>query len=401
VLRSPLLYCLVAVTALALLAAACSRSTRIVTPSTSTTALGRDLPVSCPNMIPNTPETAVPFAAVSALCPSFRSSRLRFEMTGDLPSPRIDDMGACATSAVPSIQFAGGHANVFLHGTNTSVTLTGQPLTFGPLQVPQTGEAGVVLAVDPGGNVLQVIWPTLAGVGAGQPIVRVQLLNWNSALVVMPNTFDIVWDMTVVRDSVTMHIAGRAENVNLTGLPTAQAGLPPQPPCIATLAATSDLVIPQFAGIVQFRANRARFEVWGDVASGAVEGCGSCAAADAPSVRFIRGFGDVLLAGTDQSLTAGGQALAFGPLLFPGITLEPGVVLATDASGDILEIIWPKLAALGSGPPILRLELTSWNPALRTNQHVDVSLRFDAEANDGSTATYVAMGHDVVVPLMK
>jgi hypothetical protein len=384
---------------IALLAGACSRSASLVLPS-APNAFGRDVPVSCPNMIPNTPETAIPFAAVSGMCPQFRASRVRFEMTGDLSSPKINDMGACATSTAPTIQFAGGHANVFLHGTNTSVTIDGQPLTFGPLTVPP-GENGVVLAIDARGNVLEIIWPTLAGVGPGDPIVRVQLLNWNFALVQPPNTFDITWDMAVVRDGTTMYIAGRADNLNLGGLATIQPGAPPQPPCIATVAATTDTVVTQFAGIVQFRPGRARFDVSGDLVSGAIEACGACAATDVPSVSFVGGVGNVVRTGSSQSQTSSGQPLVFGPLLFPGAALEPGVVLSTDAVGDLLAIIWPKLAGLGAGPPILRLELTSWASTLRTNQHMDVQLRFDAVGTDGSTATYTATGRDIIVPVMK
>src|ERR1041385_7828682 len=351
--RSVLPARVLAALALAILVGACSRSHPVVT-APGPAPFGRDVPLSCPNMIPNTPETAVQFAAVSGLCASFRPGvRVRFEMTGDLPSPRIDDMGPCATGAAPTIQFLGGHANVFVHGTQTSVTADGQPLTFSPLVPPPTGEKGVVLATDVHGNLFEIIWPMLAGVGPGQPIVRVQLLAWNAALVTIPQTFDVVWDLAAQRDGVTMYMQGRADSLNLVGTAPLLPGAPPQRPCIGSIAGTSDSVVTQFAGIVQFRSNRLRVDVDGDVPTGAIEGAGLCATADVPSVSFS-GAADVFRAGSTQSLTNGAQMLTFGALLPPAIALAPGGVVATDAAGDALHILWPKIAGLGSRPPAPR-----------------------------------------------
>src|SRR5436190_8616242 len=217
----------------ALLLGACSRALDVTAPHPNAKLGGgsRDVPINCPNMIPNTPGTAIEFRTLSGLVSKNDGRRIRFEMVGDLPSPSIDLMGPCVASTAPSIVFTGGHANVFIHGTDISVTSLGQPLTFGPLQVPQTGEQGVVIAADPFASILEVVWPTIAGVGVGDPIIRLQLTNWNTALVTTSKTYDVVWDLAAVRDSVTMYFKGRADSLNLLGTPTPQAAMPPSPPC--------------------------------------------------------------------------------------------------------------------------------------------------------------------------
>jgi hypothetical protein len=88
--------------------------------------------------------------------------------------------------------------------------------------------------------------------------------------------------------------------------------------------------------------------------------------------------------------------LTFGPLLqVPG---EAGVVLATDAAGNVLEIIWPALSGLGPGQPILRLQLASQGVAGST---ISVSMTFVARAADGTTATFTASASNLVVPALK
>jgi len=396
--RLSLLTCLV----VALLLGSCSRALDVTTPVPGGTlgAGARDVPMNCPNMIPNTPETAIQFETLSGLVSKNDGRRIRFEMNGDLPSPSIDLMGPCVDSPTPSIVFTSAHANVFIHGTNISVTSLGQPLAFGPLQVPQTGEQGVVIASDPFASIIEVVWPSLAAIGVGSPIIRVQLTNWNTALVTPAKTYDVVWDMTAVRDSVTMYFTGRADSLNLLGTPTAQAAMPPSPPCPQALAGTSDTVITQFAGVVQFRPARMRFELDGDIAKGVIEASGTCAATATPAVYFTGGSANVYLAGTTQSVIPGGQPLTFGALVVPP-TGEQGVVLAQDSFFNTLEIIWPKLAGVGSGPPILRLELTRWVSTVGTGAHVDVAMRFDAIGPDGVPASYWAHAKDIEIPVMK
>ena len=362
----------------------------------------RDIPINCPSMIPNTPETAIEFVPVTAMCASFRSTRIRFEMIGDLPSPSIDLMGPCVASANPLIRFLSGHADVFLAGTNTSITPDGQPVTFGELLSPGAlVESGIVLAISPFGDVLEVIWPALAGVGVGQPIIRVQLARWNTSLVSTSQSYDIVWDMMAQRDSTQMYFKGKAVNVDLSGAATPQIGASSPPPCPQTLEATSDTVVTQLASIVQFRPNRLRIQFVGDVPSGVINATGLCAASDTPTIHYVGGAGDVYRAGTTQSMTTFGQELVFGALPSPGLMVEPGIVLATDAQGNVLEIIWPGLAGLAPGPPILRLELVSWNPAVHQGVMLDAMMRFDAVGPDGSMATYTARGRRFEVPAMK
>lgn len=384
---------------------ACSRAPMLTEPPTvnaKTFPGTRDIPVNCPTMIPNTLATAVEFQAVSGMCASFTARRVRFEITGDLPSPSLENMGPCVATATPSIRFMSGHANVFLHGTSTSITETGQPLSFGELLFPGAlVEPGVVVAADAGGNVLEVIWPSVAGTGVGQPIIRVQLGRWNTALLSSAQTYDIVWDMVAVRDSVSMYFKGSAERINLSGSATPQAFAGSPGVCPQTLEATSDSVIVQLANIVQFRTNRLRLEMIGDVPTNTLFNSGLCAASEAPTIHFLGGAANVWRAGTQTSVTRTGTELAFGPLVFPGFFLEPGVVVASDAGRNVLEIVWPGIAGLGQGPPILRLQLATWNSWITTGRQVDAMMRFDAVGPDGITASYVARARQVNVPVMK
>lgn len=391
--------------ALALTLGACSRSSDVTAPASGggKTGIGtRNVPVTCPTMIPNTPETAIEFIPVSASAPQFRPNRIRFEMEGDLPSPRMENMGPCAAVENPEIRFVSGHANVFVNGTRTSITETGEALSFGELFFPGALiEPGIVVNSDAGGNVLEIIWPAEAGLGIGQPIVRVELARWNPAYVSSANWYDIEWDMVVERDSVQMHIKGRAERVNLSGSATPQVGAGALSPCPATLDATADTVITQFASIVQFRTNRLRIELIGDVATGTINAMGACAASEAPSFLFTGGRADVYRPRSTESVTFFGQPMTFGPLVFPGVLLEPGIVVASDVERNVLEIIWPQLAGLGEGPPILRLQLAHWSPWIQPGRKIDCMMEFDAVGPDGIVATYTARARNIEVPPQK
>lgn len=390
--------------AMALALGACSRSSDVTAPVSAGKlgGSGRNAPVNCPTMVPNTPETAVEFIPVSAMCASFTNRRIRFEMTGDLPSPSIENMGPCVAADAPQIRFISGHANVFIAGTRTSVTETGQALTFGELLFPGALlEQGVVVASDAGGNVLEVIWPTIAGTGVGAPIVRVQLSRWNLNLVTSANWYDIEWDMIAERDSVQMHMKGRAEHVDLSGAATPQIGAGALSPCPTTLEATPDTVISQLANIVQFRSGRLRLEIIGDNAAGTIGATGACAASETPQFLYTGGAANLYRAGTNTSVTFFGQPMTFGPLVFPGVLLEPGVVVASDAEKNVLEIVWPQLAGFGPGAPILRLQMAHWNSWVQTGRKVDVMMRFDAVGPDGIAASYTARARNITVPAQK
>ncbi len=396
-----------AATAMALLLAlglgACSRAGHIAAPDSVSSkdigGLGRDIPVQCPTWVANTPATAVDYLVMSGMVPSFTSRRIRFEMFGDIATPTVQNMGPCVATETPAIRFTGGHANVFLHGTTQSITTTGQPLTFGELLYPGALlEKGVVVANDAEGNVLEVIWPSLAGTGVGSPIVRVQLARWNLALVTTAQLYDVVWDMVAEQSGVPLYFKGHAERLNLSGSAVPQDGGGSLSPCPQTLAATSDSVITQLANIVQFRTGRLRAEIVGDVPTGTIEASGACAAADPGTIIFTGGAANVFRAGTNTSVTITGGAFTFPQLLFPGLMLEPGVVVASDARKNVLEIVWPGMAGLPPGPPILRLQLTNWNSWVVPGRLVDVTMRFDALGGDGIMASYVAVGKNIVVP---
>src|SRR5262249_34379954 len=114
---------------------------------------------------------------------------------------------------------------------------------------------------------------------------------------------------------------------------------------------------------------------------------------------FLSGIGDVRLSGSGQHVTATGGALSFGALLpVPG---EDGIVLASDAAGNVLEVIWPALAGDPPGPPILRLERAAVSPSVGAGARIDADVPLGARAPDGTTATFTAHGADMVVPPLK
>ncbi|HEY6195085.1 MAG TPA: hypothetical protein VI504_08595 [Candidatus Eisenbacteria bacterium] len=180
---------------------------------------------------------------------------------------------------------------------------------------------------------------------------------------------------------------------------------PPPPggsanPCVS-LTGLGGTVVNASAGIVQFRATRLRIDVTGDVAAGTINTTGTCAATTAPAVSYFSGTGSLVLGGSATSVTASGGALTFGPLLFPGLALEPGVVLATDANGNVLEIIWPALAGLPAGPPVLRFQLAHWSAAVQTGAVLDATMQFNAMAPDGTTAAFNVAANGLVVPVQQ
>lgn len=388
----------VAVVLMALTLGACSQ-TQHITDSVSgpvRAGAGADVVVGCPTLVANTPATASVFSAEAGMVPSITSNRLRIETPGDIAAiPSIDAMGACATSAVPSINFIGGHANVFVSGTTSSIS---GALTFGALLFPGAAlEPGVVVATDANKNVLEIIWPQLAGTGIGSPIVRIQLGKWNTSLITAGTKLDIVWDMVVQQDAVLHYIKGHCEAIPMDGSAVVPGGAAVSP-CPLTLAG-GGTVVTQLASIPSFTSKRLRAEIIGDVVSGTIGASGPCATSAVPTIRFNGGTGSMTLAGSNTSVTSTGGTLTFGPLLFPGVALEPGVVVATDRDKNVLEIIWPGLAGFAPGPPILRFQLAKWNTNLVIpGRAVDIALRFSAVGADGASALYLANARTVVVP---
>jgi hypothetical protein len=360
---------------------------------------GEQVVAGCPTLIANDINTAFDFNVETGAVVQFRNgNRIRIETVGDAAEVSIQAAGPCAASDIPSINFIGGHANVFLSGTTTSITTSGNRLTFGALLFPGALlEPGVVVAQDAEGNVLEWVWPELAGVGIGSPIMRIQLAAWNTALVNGGTLLDVTWDVTAEQDGVLTTFKGHCEGMAMDGTPVIPGGASIVP-CPATIAGTSGDVNVVLGDIVQFRRNRLRFEAIGDTPLGAIEATGACAASDAPTINYVGGSANVLQAGTNISVTSTRSALTFGPLLFPGVLLEPGVVVAQDNNRNVLEIIWPGLAGFAPGPPILRLQLRQWDNWLRTGRSIDVRMRFDARGADGATASYNVASNGIVVP---
>lgn len=388
-----------AVLCLALSLGACSRSQQVTSPAASAgrNGAGQQVLAGCPTLVANTPATADDFIVETGAIPNYvPGGRLRIETSGDIAGGAVRAAGACAASDVPTINFVGGHANVFVNGTTNSITTTGDRLTFDALLFPGAlVEPGVVLATDAQGNVLEIIWPELSGLGPGSPIVRVELAQWNEALIGPLDKLDVAYDLIIEQDGVQQHIKGSCGAIPLDGtmiMPNA----PTLPPCPTTLG-PGGLVTNYSADVVQFKRRRLRFEVTGDM-NGVIDAAGFCAASETPSVQFTGGMANMFQAGTDISVTETGQPILFDALLFPGMLLEPGIVIAKDANRNVLEIIWPGLAGLPPGAPILRLQVERYNAWVRTGRAVDFRMRFDAVGPDGQPASFDVVANNIIMP---
>ena len=166
-------------------------------------------------------------------------------------------------------------------------------------------------------------------------------------------------------------------------------------PC-ASLNGLGGSVVSVFASIPQFRVNRLRVEVVGDVTAGTIDALGACVPSPTPAVQFSSGTGIVTLSGSGTPVTTTGGSITFGPLLVP-VIIEPGVVLVIDPTGNVLEIIWPGLAGLPPGPPILRLQLASYSTAVQAGVSLDhdtvtvgdvILLRVRVHAPEGATINF-------------
>ncbi len=386
--------------AMAVTLGACSRSQHITDSVAGPVRVGsgENVVLGCPTLVANTPATASAFGAEVGMVPRFDSKRLRIETPGDIAAiPSLNDMGACMSTGTASIFVVGGHANVFLAGTTTSIS---GPMTFGALPSGNlTGEPGVVVGQDALGNVLEIIWPALAGTGIGSPIVRIQLASWNRNIVNnVTSKLDIVWDMQIQQDAVTHFITGKAAGIPTNGTAVV-LNAPAPPPCPATLGG-GGLVINQLANVPRWTAKALRAEIVGDVAAGTINAVGACAASATPSVTFTGGTGSVKLTGTNTTVSQT-ATLTFPALLFPGLALEPGVVVANDNNKNVLEIIWPQLAGTGVGAPILRLQLARWTSAAQPGRSIDVAMKFNAVGADGVPAVFSANATGLVLPAIR
>jgi len=202
-------------------------------------------------------------------------------------------------------------------------------------------------------------------------------------------------------------ITAKANGITRTATLSVTAGaVAPPPPVVSTnpcvsMTGLSATVVNATASIPQFRVNRLRAEITGDTPAGTINTTGGCAPTATPAVSYFSGTANLVRRGTTTSVTASGAALTFGPLLFPGALLEPGVVIATDAAGNVLEIVWPALSGLPPGPPILRFQLAQFNAGVKTGDLLDVSMTFNAKAPDGTTATFSAGARGLAVPVLR
>jgi hypothetical protein len=394
------------IAALAFLLGACGRDEQGVSSLTTPMGPGHrglrpNIAAGCPTLEQNTLNAASDFVTEVGAVAKFDSRRIRIETTGDITDPGIALLGPCVAADVPSVRVVSGHANVFVAGTNHSLTTTGSRLTFGSMAFPgQLTEPGVVLAQDAQGNLLEIIWPDLAGAGAGPPMVRLQLARWNVAQANSAGKLDVTWDLELVQDGVHQFVKGHCEGMATDGTPVV-SGNAAIPPCPASFSGGGS-VAPINAEIVQFRpGKRLRIEVTGDLGTGALNSSGSCSASESPSIQFTGGSANAFQAGTNKSVTATGSALTFGSLLFPGVLLEPGVVVGQDAAGNVLELIWPQLAGNPPGPPVMRFQLAQWNSWVQAGRSIDVSLQFNAVGPDGHNATIRATARNILVPVAK
>jgi hypothetical protein len=383
---------------------ACSRAQNVTGSVAGPTRAGDGTKVGsgCPTLIANDLNSAFDCITDMGSVVQFRPGRLRMEMIGDATELQLLAMGECCAADVPTINLTSAHMNVFIHGTNHSVTTTGNKLTFGPaLPLGPNVEPGIVLANDVDGNVFEVIWPQLAGLGAGNPIIRFQLVRWNQAIVNPASKLDISYDFVAEQNGTKTHFKGHCEGMGTDGTPVLNGNASAIPPCPTTLAGTSGATANQTADIVQFRpGKRLRIEVTGDVASNALNAMGSCAVADAPTIHIVGGTGSIFEAGSGHCITNTGHDLVFGALLPLG-AVEPGIVIATDQFGNVAEIIWPQLAGLPPGPPILRLELATWDSWVQTGREIDATMTFNVVGPDGSTATFEVRGNHIPVPVAR
>jgi hypothetical protein len=143
------------------------------------------------------------------------------------------------------------------------------------------------------------------------------------------------------------------------------------------------------ADVPQNRPARLRIEIVGDVATGALNELGACSSVGTPSVTFVSGRASVNGSGLSVSEAFGAIAQVHG---------EPGVLLATNANGDVLEIIWPALSGAGPGAPILRYQLARPGTA---GTRLSVTMSFTARTASGTTATFTASASNLLIPALK
>jgi len=176
-----------------------------------------------------------------------------------------------------------------------------------------------------------------------------------------------------------------------------RAGIELPPPVLVAPTATPCASLTGLGGsvagtsnVVQFRATRLRIETVGDVTGGTLQAMSSCALGTVPSITIVSGKG---------TISKGGFNLAFGAMT-PAVG-EAGALLATDAAGNVLELIWPTIATpTKPGPPIVRLQVVNTS-AFSTGDVIRATMQLTARAANGATATFNVSTTGMVVPAIK
>jgi hypothetical protein len=158
-------------------------------------------------------------------------------------------------------------------------------------------------------------------------------------------------------------------------------------PCVSATGFGGAAVVT--GSVPQFRTGRVRIELVGDVAAGTIDKLAKCALGNTPAVSFVSGTGSTSRTG----------ALAFSALAVP-VPAEAGTVLATDAAGNTLQIIWPAIANGVVGPPILRLQLVD-NTRFASGDAISANLSLTFRSPDGTTATITASAANMIVPAFR
>ena len=319
-------------------------------------------------------------------------------------------------AAVPaSVTIAAGATSAGFTATTTAVTVsTGVTITAAAGGVVRTA----TLTVNPAPASLSAVSvipdSVLGGISSAGTVTLtraapigglvVSLTSSLPAVAAVPASVTIAAGATSAGFVVTTTVATVSTNVTLTAtlagvVRTAALNVhPPVSPCVS-LIGKGGTVVNVLSSVPQFRLTRLRVDVVGDVADGTINTLGACTAAPAPAVRFISGTCNLTRNGV--SVTATGAPLTFGPLTVPVLIIEPGVVIATDAAGNVLQIIWPALAGLPPGPPVLRFNLAQRNPTIATGDVLDATMTFNAIAPNGSTATFSVVAKGMVVPVLR
>jgi len=119
--------------AIALGLGACGRAQHVAGAVTgpSRGGAGTEVVSGCPSLIANDLNSAFDMNTEVGTCAQFRANRVRLDVTADATELSLLAMGPCIADDAPTITITSAHSNVFVHGTNKSVTTTGSRLTFG------------------------------------------------------------------------------------------------------------------------------------------------------------------------------------------------------------------------------------------------------------------------------